>query len=187
SKLADFKAKNFGQLPELTNVNMNVMDRVERDRDSVELQIAQLRQNRIYLAQQLDVAQSNGQDQNLLAQLEAQYSQKAAIYDPDHPDIINLRRQIESLRRGGPAMADMSLPEQLKAQQAILSETRQRYSADHPDVKRLERQIENLKARIARGDKTDSTVRATPTVVQIKTQINGVDTQIQSLMARSTE
>src|SRR6185295_9910136 len=117
SKLADFKAKNFGQLPELANVNMNVMDRVERDRDSVELQIAQLRQNRIYLAQQLDVAQSNGQDQNLLAQLEAQYSQKAAIYDPDHPDIINLRRQIESLRRGGPAIEDMSLQEQLTAQQ----------------------------------------------------------------------
>jgi len=187
SKLADFKAKNFGQLPELANVNMNVMDRVERDRDSVELQLSQLRQNRIYLATQLDAAQANGQDQNLLAQLEAQYSQKAAIYDPDHPDIINLRRQIESLRRGGPAIEDMSLQEQLTAQQAILSETRQRYSADHPDVKRVERQIENLKARIARGEKADTTIRATPTVVQIKTQINGVDTQIQTLMARSAE
>jgi uncharacterized protein involved in exopolysaccharide biosynthesis len=187
SKLADFKAKNFGQLPELANVNLNVMDRVERDRDSVELQISQLRQQRIYLAQQLDTAMNSGSDQNLLAQLEAQYAQKVAIYDPDHPDIINLRRQIESLRRGGPAMEDMSLQEQLTAQQAILSQTRQRYSADHPDVKRVERQIESLKARIARGEKSDNTLRATPTVVQIRTQINGVDTQIASLSARATE
>src|SRR5262249_11005396 len=56
-----------------------------------------------------------------------------------------------------------------------------------PDVKRVERQIENLKARIARGEKADSTLRATPTVVQVRTQINGVDTQIASLTARSTE
>ena len=187
SKLADFKAKNFGQLPELADMNMSVMDRVERDRDAVEQQIAQLRQQRIYLAQQLDTAMNSGQDQTLLSQLEAEYAQKVAIYDPDHPDIVNLRRQIESLRRGGPAMADMSLPEQLTAQQAILSQTRQRYSEDHPDVKRVERQIENLKARIARGDKSDNTLRATPTVVQVRTQINGVDTQITSLTSRSTE
>lgn len=187
SKLADFKAKNFGQLPELTDVNLNVMDRVERDRDNVELQLQQLRSNRIYLAQQLENARNAGSDQNLLADLQAEYARKVAIYDPDHPDIVNLRRQIESLSRGGPAMEDMSLQEQLTAQQAILSQTRQRYSADHPDVKRVERQIESLKARIGRGEKSDSTMRSTPTVVQIRTQINGTDSQIASLQARATE
>ena len=187
AKLADFKAKNFGQLPELTGVNLSVMDRVERDADNVELQLQQLRTNRIYLAQQLENARNAGSDQNTLGELEAEYARKQAIYDPDHPDIVNLRRQIESLRRGGPAMEDMSLQEQLTAQQAILSQTRQRYSADHPDVKRVERQIESLKARIARGEKSDSTMRATPTVVQIRTQINGVDTQIASLQGRATE
>jgi uncharacterized protein involved in exopolysaccharide biosynthesis len=187
NKLADFKAKNFGQLPELQNVNLNVMDRVEHDLDNVELQLGQLRQNRIFLAQQLEQARNTSSDANLLTDLETEYAKKQAIYDPDHPDLINLRRQIESVRRGGPAMEDMSLPEQLAAQQAILSQTRQRYSADHPDVKRVERQIESLKARIANGDKADSTMRATPTVVQIRTQINGVDNQIASLQARGGE
>ena len=135
----------------------------------------------------MEQARSASPDATLLQQLEGEYARKQAIYDPDHPDIINLRRQIESLRRGGPAMSDMSLPQQLEAQQAILSQTRQRYSADHPDVKRVQRQIEDLQARIARGERSDSTLPSTPAVTQIRTQINGVDTQIASLMARATE
>jgi uncharacterized protein involved in exopolysaccharide biosynthesis len=187
SKLADFKAKNFGQLPELTDVNLNVMDRVERDLENTELQLNNLRQNRMFFAQQLEQARSQGSDGTLLTQLEAEYARKQAIYDPDHPDLINLRRQIESLRRGGPAISDMSLPQQLEAQKAILSETRQRYSADHPDVKRVQRQIESLQARIARGEKSDSTMPATASVVQLRGQLNGVDTQIAGLQARGNE
>ncbi|HEU4625685.1 MAG TPA: GNVR domain-containing protein [Steroidobacteraceae bacterium] len=187
ARLADFKAKNFGQLPELTDVNLNVMDRVERDLDNIESQLSQLRQNKIFLAQQLDQARNTSPDVTLLNQLEAEYAQKSAIYDPDHPDLINLRRQLESLRRGGPAIEDMSLPQQLEAQQAILAETRQRYSEDHPDVKRIERTIANLKERIARGEKADSTLRPTQTVVQLQTQMNGIDTQIAALTARGNE
>jgi succinoglycan biosynthesis transport protein ExoP len=187
SRVSDFKAKNFGQLPELTDVNLNVMDRTERDLENVELQLSNLRQNRIFLAQQLEQARSASPDANLLTELEAEYARKQAIYDPDHPDIINLRRQIESLRRGGPAMSDMSLPQQVEAQKAILSETRQRYSADHPDVKRIQRQIESLQARIARGERADSTLPSTPAITQIRTQINGVDTQIAGLQSRGTE
>jgi polysaccharide biosynthesis transport protein len=187
SKVSDFKRENFGQLPELTDVNLNVMDRTERDLENVELQLSNLRQNRIFLAQQLDQARSASPDANLLTELEAEYARKQAIYDPDHPDIINLRRQIESLRRGGPAMSDMSLPQQLEAQKAILSETRERYSADHPDVKRIQRQIESLQARIARGDRADSTLPSSPAITQIRTQINGVDTQIAGLQSRGTE
>jgi succinoglycan biosynthesis transport protein ExoP len=187
SKLADFKAKNFGQLPELRDVNLNVMDRNDRDLQAVSEQINNLRQNRMFYASQLEAAKANGTDTTVLQQLEAEYARKQAIYDPDHPDLINLRRQIDSLRRGGPAMSDMSLPQQLEAQKAILSETRQRYSADHPDVKRIQRQIEDLQARIARGDKSDSTIPTNPAVMQLKAQINGIDTQIAGLEQRSRE
>src|SRR5262245_60161854 len=185
--LADFKAKNFGQLPELRDVNLNVMDRNERDLQAVSEQIANLRQNRMFYAVQLEQAKANGTDATVLQQLEAEYARKQAIYDPDHPDLIALRRQIDSLRRGGPAMGDMSLPAQLEAQKAILSETRQRYSADHPDVKRIQRQIESLQARIQRGERADSTLPSTPAVTQIRTQINGIDTQIAGLQTRGNE
>ena len=187
AKLADFKAKNFGQLPELRDVNLNVMDRNDRDMQNVAEQINNLRQNRMFYSAQLEQAKANGTDATVLQQLEAEYARKQAIYDPDHPDLISLRRQIDSLHRGGPAMSDMTLPQQLEAQKAILSETRQRYSADHPDVKRVQRQIEDLQARIARGDKADSTIPTNPSVMQIKAQINGIDTQIAGLEGRGRE
>ncbi len=120
SKLADFKAQNFGQLPELADVNLNVMDRTERELENIEMQLTNLRQNRIFLTRQLDQARTASPDATLLTQLQSEYAREQVIYDPDHPDLINLRRQIESLQRGGPAMSDMSLPAQLEAQKAIL-------------------------------------------------------------------
>ncbi len=69
----------------------------------------------------------------------------------------------------------------------MLPETRQRYSADHPDVKRIQREIDNLEARIARRDKADTTMVQTPATMQVRTQINGVDTQMSALQARATE
>ena len=187
SKLADFKAKNFGQLPELQDVNLNVMDRNERDVEGIEQQINNLRQNRMFYAAQLEQAKATGTDATVLQQLQSEYARKQAIYDPDHPDLISLRRQIDSLQRGGPAISDMTLQQQLEAQKAILSETRQRYSADHPDVRRVQRAIDELQARISRGEKTDSTIPASPSVMQIKAQINGIDTQITGLEARGKE
>jgi uncharacterized protein involved in exopolysaccharide biosynthesis len=187
AKLADFKGKNYGQLPESADMNMNIVDRTERDLDNVEMQLQSLRQDRIFLAQALENARNASPDANLLTSLEAQLAQKEAIYDDTHPDILALRRQIENLRRGGPALDSMSLPQQLTAQRAILAQTKQRYSADHPDVKRIQRKIENLEQRIASGEKADNTLPSNPTVTQVRTQINGVDTQIAGLNNRGSE
>jgi succinoglycan biosynthesis transport protein ExoP len=187
AELAEFKAKNFGQLPELTEVNLNVMDRTARDLENTELQLRSLRQDRIFLAQQLEQARNASPDANLLTQLEAEYARKEAIYDDDHPDLLALRRQIENLRRGGPAIEGMTLQQQLQAQQTILSQSRQRYSADHPDIKRIQRKIDSLQARINAGERADPTVPANATVVQVRAQLNGVDTQIAALQARGIE
>ena len=186
-QLAIFKAKNFGQLPELTEVNLNVMDRTARDLENTDLQLRSLRQDRIFVAQQLEQARNSNPDANLLTQLEGEYARKEGIYDDDHPDLVALRRQIENLRRGGPAIDGMSLQQQLTAQRAILSQARQRYSADHPDIKRIQRKIDSLQARINAGEKADTSVPSNPTLVQVRAQLNSIDTQITSLQARGIE
>jgi uncharacterized protein involved in exopolysaccharide biosynthesis len=187
SKLAQFKAKNFGQLPELTDLNLNVMDRTQRDLDGVGQQMRALRQDRIFLQQQLEQARNAGMDEGLLAQLQAEYSKKLAAYDPNHPDMIALRRQIDTLRAGGGAIDSLSLPAQLSAQKAILAQARQRYSEDHPDVKRVERQIKTLETRMAAGERSAGNPSGSPAVVQLRTQINAIDTQMSGLQRRETE
>jgi succinoglycan biosynthesis transport protein ExoP len=187
SKLAVFKAKNFGNLPELTDLNLNLLDRTQRDLDDVGQQERALRQNKIFLEQQLEQARNAGTDEGMLQQLQAEYSKKLSTYDENHPDMIALRRQIDAIKAGGGAIDSLSLPAQLQAQKQILAQARQRYSEDHPDVKRIERQIKTLQTRIAAGEVNAGNAVGSPAVVQLKTQINALDTQLAGLDRRSNE
>lgn len=184
-RLADFRAKNFGQLPELTGVNMSTMDRTERDLQSIDLQMQQLRSDRVFAAQQLVQAESAGPDANLLQSLEMEFQQKQAIYDPSHPDLLSLKRRIDALKGGGAAGG--SLRSQLGTQRSILAQARQRYSDDHPDIKQIQRRIETLEARIAAGETTDSVAAANPAALQLRTQLNSIDSQLASLAARGAQ
>ncbi len=185
SKLADFKKENFGRLPELTEVNMSMMDRTERDMEQMQLQAQTLRQERVFLVSQLQTAKSAGPDAGSLRSLEEEYRRRSSTYDESHPDMVSLRRQIESIKAGGSG-ASVSLREQLTAKRATLVEVRQRYSADHPDVKRLNRDIAALEARIGAGERADEDP-GTPVSMQLQTQINAIDTQLAGLAARTAE
>jgi succinoglycan biosynthesis transport protein ExoP len=186
-RLAEFKAKNFGQLPELTDLNLNVMERTQRDVDDVGQQLRALRQDKIFLTQQLEQARSAGMDTGMLSQLQADYQRKLATYDENHPDMISLRRQIDTIRAGGTSVDSMSLPAQLAAQKQVLAQARQRYSEDHPDVKRIERQIKTLETRISAGETNAGNSSGSLAVVQLRTQINALDTQMAGLERRDTE
>ena len=101
ARLADFKAKNIGQLPELTQLNLGSMDRAENEINSTESQLQGLRRERVFLVAQLQTARSTGPETSSLQALENEYKQKLATYDPNHPDLISLRRQIDMMRAGG--------------------------------------------------------------------------------------
>lgn len=185
STLADFKKENFGRLPELTEVNISMMDRTERDLEQMQLQAQTLRQERVFLVSQLQQARSAGPDAGSLRGLEEEYRRKGTTYDESHPDMISLRRQIDSIKAGG-AGASVSLREQLTVKRSTLAEARQRYSPDHPDVKRLSRDIAALEARIGAGERAEEDP-GTPVSVQLQTQVNAIDTQLAGLAARTSE
>jgi len=187
SKLAAFKAKNYDQLPGLTDLNMNMMQTTQRDLDNITQQIAALRQNRVFLQQQLDAAKNAGDDAGLLSQLEAEYNKKLATYDPDYPDMIALRQQIDALKEGGGAVNSLSLPAQLRAQEQLLAQAKLRYSENFPDVKRIERQIKILKTRIASGEKYAGNAVGSPAVIQLETQLKANQTQTDALERQSAQ
>lgn len=188
TKLADFKSKHIGQLPESAQANMTLRDRADQDINDVQQQIRTLEQNRIFLESQLQQAQV-APDNDAIRDLETEYRRNASTHDPSHPDMLALRKQIDAARRMGTTRGDTTLAAQLVMQREILAQTRQRYSADHPDVRRLERQIATLESRIAAGEKTDSSLAQPldPIVVQLKTQLRGTDNQIASLQIRLAE
>ena len=187
NRLADFKEKNAGKLPDLAGVNLNVMDRTETEIQNLESQMAALRRERVFLTAQLQQARTTVPETTNVRALEEEYRRKSISYDESHPDMISLRRQIDQLRSGN-SMAGMSLQGQLQSQRAILNEARQRYSEDHPDIRRIMRNIQSLEARIAAGETIDRSAQAdSPVAIQLQTQINATDSQLAALQARSFE
>ncbi|MGH8298554.1 MAG: GumC family protein [Steroidobacteraceae bacterium] len=187
SKLATFKEKNYDQLPGLTNLNMNIMQTTQQQIDTLTQQIGALRQNHVFLQQQLDTAKNAGQDAGLLAQLQSEYNKKLATYDPDYPDMIALRQQIDELREGGGAVNSLSLPAQLRAEEQALAQARLRYSDNFPDVKRLQRQIQILKTRLASGEKYAGNAIGSPAVIALRTQLYANQTQTNALERQSAQ
>jgi succinoglycan biosynthesis transport protein ExoP len=192
TRLARFKEENYDRLPETTQANLNVKSMDDQDLAGVERDLRAQQQNRTFILQQLQQARTLGPDQDALRALEDEYAKKSAVYDPNHPDMIALRQQINAMRAGSSSAGTGSDPEaQLAAEQSTLAELRQRYSEDHPDVKRLERVIKDLQARIASEQKgpAAATVHAShsPAIVQLETQLNGVETQIAALEQQRAE
>jgi succinoglycan biosynthesis transport protein ExoP len=188
SKLADFKKKHYGQLPELTEVNMSMMDRAESQLAQNETQMRSLRQERVFLAAQLEQARSQGPEAGSLRALEEQYARMRSSYDEGHPDMIALRRQIDSLKYGTSAGAGSSLRSQLTSKRQTLAEARQRYGEEHPDIKRLQRDITTLETRIKNGERGDVEMSdGTPMGMQLRAQINAVDSQLGSLMTQNAQ
>jgi polysaccharide biosynthesis transport protein len=183
SRLAHFKQENYDRLPDTVQANLNVNNVTEQDLEGVERELRAQQQNRTFVLQQLQQARTAGGNEDTLRTLEAEYAKKAAVYDPDHPDMIALRHQIDAIRNGDlSAGSGSDLESQLAEQRATLAELRQRYSEEYPDVKRAERTIQDLQARIASGEKDNSSTETrTPAVVQLETQLNGIDAQIGAL------
>ena len=186
SKLADFKRANYGQLPELTEVNMSMMDRTESQIASNDMQARSLRQDRVFLMAQLEQQRASGPDAASVRQLEDQYSRMRSTYDESHPDMVALRRQIDSMKYGTSAGAGTSLRSQLNQKRATLAEARQRYGAEHPDIKKLQRDIATLETRMKAGERGDVEMTdGTPVGMQLRTQISAIDTQLASINAQN--
>ena len=186
SKLADFKRANSGNLPELTEVNMTMMDRTDGQIQQNETQARSLRQERVFLMAQLEQQRAQGPDAASVRQLEDQYNRMRSSYDESHPDMVALRRQIDSLKFGTSASTGTSLRSQLNAKRQTLAEARQRYGEEYPDVKKLQRDIATLEARLKAGERGDVDMSdGTAVGMQLRTQINAIDSQLASINAQN--
>jgi len=169
-KLADFKDKNLHKLPELTQLNMTLLDRtgeqlrelqnrkdsLEQQRVFLEAQLAQLKPNSTVFS---DTGERIVSTADRLKMARSQLDTARALYAPDHPDVIRLQREVDGLEKGvasGPDAKSTAsstelndLQRRLENAQSALADAEQRYSPEHPDRIRLQRQVADLKAQLA--------------------------------------
>lgn len=158
AKLAAFKAKNSGRLPELAQLNMTLRDRASTDLMETDRQINMLEDRKFYLEGQLAQMKPNtpmmsasgerilDTDERLKA-LQAQYTSLAGVYSPSHPDVIKMRREIDALTKETGGNSDsQEQAKQLTKLRADLATMREKYSDEHPDVVKLKKAVAALEA-----------------------------------------
>jgi polysaccharide biosynthesis transport protein len=188
--LAQFSQENFDLLPDTVQETRRLYDSTEQELESVERDLRSQQQQHTFAQQQLHGAQAaGGVDMDALHTLEDEHRKHVAVYGPNHPDVIALRKQIEAMRAGNVTAGTRSrLEALLAAEQEHLAGLRQRYNEEHPDVKASERRIQELQAGIDSGEKDQGDdARRTPAVVLLQTQLNGVETQIDALEQQREE
>ncbi|MDB6011897.1 MAG: lipopolysaccharide biosynthesis protein [Gammaproteobacteria bacterium] len=182
-KLADFKDKNLQKLPELTQLNMQLLDRTGEELRGAQNRKDSLEQQRVYLEAQLAQLKPNStvfsdtgerivSSADRLKMARSQLDSARATYAPDHPDVVRLQREVDGLQKGvaaagGPKSTAPStelndLRRRLESARSLLADARERYSPEHPDRIRLERQVADLEAQLAAEPLAAPVVSADP-------------------------
>lgn len=204
-ELARFKERNIGSMPDLMQFNMQLADRTDRELMDVGQELRSLKERRIYLEAQLTQINPRGSlysesgervlgPVERLKTLRAKYIGLAAIYAPDHPDLVRMRKEIASLEAevGDTGSTAKELEASLSFARGELAESRKRYGDVHPTVQRLERQVAALDKALAKQRQPDDNTTVTqsadnPAYIQLQAQLQAVEAEITSLEQKKTD
>jgi uncharacterized protein involved in exopolysaccharide biosynthesis len=202
ARLAAFKKKNMGRLPELSQLNLQIRDRTEAELAEVDRQLQSVEERRFYLEAQLaqikpnsPIVSSTGErildaDERLRA-LNAQYAGMVGVYSENHPDLIRMRREMDALRKeagsGGDTAETGQRLDKLRTDRAAL---REKYSEDHPDVAKLDREIRSLEQSLAQAPAAPATPPRkpeNPTYLTFQAQLDALNSEQKAQQVRRKE
>ena len=203
ARLAQFKKKNMGRLPELAQLNLQIHDRTEAELADVDRQLQSVEERRFYIDAQLIQIKPNSPmisltgerilgPEDRLRTLQAQYAGMTGIYAPGHPDMVRVRGEMEALKRETGKTDDA--PEKFKRLERLrtdLAALRDRYASDHPDVVKLTRSIESLENSLAAGATAEEEIAAikpeNPAYISMQAQLDALGSEQKALQIKRKE
>ncbi|HFC97257.1 MAG TPA: lipopolysaccharide biosynthesis protein [Thermosulfurimonas dismutans] len=200
ARISRFKKEHLGELPEMTTINLQTIDRLERRLEDLEAQIRSLKEQKVYLQGQLALVEpmapiKTEEGKAVMTPLERlkylrlKLISLRATLSPNHPDIQKLEREIRALEaQVGTTDYTLEKIKQLNDLQAQLAALRQRLGPKHPDVISLEKKIRLLSQELADSDNPQTKAAQValnrpdnPAYINLMTQIASIDVQIKSL------
>lgn len=198
-QLADFKEKNVNTLPELRDLNSQILERTQSEITDVDTQIRGLDEQKVYLSGQLSLLDPYGGNGDAttpsarLDSLRTAYIGLVSRYSPDHPDVIRVKNEIAALEQEtGQVVSTEDLQAKLRILKEKLATARKTYTDEHPDVKSLNRQIANVEDQIKQsgsntGSKLPRAAPDNPAYVSLAAQLEAANTKISSLQIKRTQ
>ena len=200
SKISEFKEQHLTELPELMQLNMQTLEKLEKDKSALEESIRSLQTRKVYLTGQLATVDPNigitsadgqrlGSPREEQERLRRRYVSLKATLSPQHPDVVKAQRELQAVSKelggGQDARYYRDLIKEKESRLAKLSET---LSDKHPDVLALKREIAELEK--TRADSAEAAPSASdivdasnPAYINLKTQIATTEMDVRQSMA----
>lgn len=197
AQLAKFKEENLDQLPEMSSLNQQEITALNTRLMNLEGQERSVQERRFYLQGQLAQIDPNALATNAVGNrvydmkdrlkvLESQYPSLLSSYSANHPDVISMKREIESLKSQLGSKTDLNkLNAELTDKKADLAVLQQKYSSTHPDIVKRQKQIDTLQKAMLDAKTADLKTSAidpdNPAYITLMSQLEAVNNEITSL------
>lgn len=198
-RLLELRSKYNGSLPEQFSMNTQLLNQAQSDLMQSRAQLQMATEKQAFLQSQLatispynpvTVSGQPATPQSQLMSLQLQYSDLSSRYGTKHPDVIRLKRQIDTLKKQMGVSGSLRPTNQDYAQlESQLSGALQRYGENHPETKRLRRQLDDMKAEMdapaalpAQQGPPDN-----PVYIQMQAQLADSNSQIGALNNRTAQ
>jgi len=193
--IARFKEKHVNELPELVNINIQTLDRVERDIDMLKQHLRTGKEREGFLQSQLAAipVDASSQDRILLKELKAKLVQLKSTYSEKHPDVKKMRTEIVELERKVKTVPPRSdggqrfQPDDQPDNPAYVTYSAQ-LSSVQAEIATLQRQIADLERR--RNDYYKR-IEASPKVEEeyklLMAERNNIQAKFDDLMKKTME
>jgi polysaccharide biosynthesis transport protein len=175
ARLAEFKERHSGSLPDDVQLNLRAQERLSMELTTVENQLRAARERKDLLEGELaetprfrPVLSESGEPvlggADRLAMLQQELITARGRYSDSHPDVIRLRREIAALsdESGSQASLAQQLRSSLESNRRELSIALETFSPDHPDVLRLQRTIDSLESQLAEVERSGARFQPRP-------------------------
>lgn len=198
TQLAQFKEENPDTLPELKDMNLQFIARAEDEQRDIDARMRALEQQIVYLDAQLaqitpaaQIYTSTGErvisPADRLKMLRSDYARTSALYAPDHPDVVRMKREIAGLEtQVGKGVSASEIARDLEKARGELAAARERYGPEHPDVVKLERVVAGIQnsAGATIAAEAESEQADNPAYIQVKAQREAAVNERASLETR---
>jgi polysaccharide biosynthesis transport protein len=211
SQLSTFEAKHFDALPDLTQLNMQLINTTQQELQETESRESSLEQQEVFLQAQLvqlkpdsavfdDTGQRVFSTPDRLKMLRSELAADRATYGAAYPDIERLSREVAGLEATEKNPADINdLRRSLEDAQTKLAAVEKRYGPAYPDRLRLEREVTSYQQDLATAAKAAALKKPTessgpviqdadnPAYVQIRAQLNATRDDLTATQAREAK
>jgi len=201
--ISEFKKIHMGELPEYNSINIQTLQQLKAQLDTIDIQINSLEERKILLQGQLagldplmSVITEDGKavmnPSDRLKYLRMELISAGSKMSKDHPDYIKLKKEIVELEKQTASVEDGNVRiKKLNELETKLAEANGKMGEKHPDIINLKKEIAALQKEIEEG-KAKKTVQSAsgienpdnPAYINIKTQIASADMDIQGFKER---